>query len=136
LLSKQKIVPDDIVEDGLWLLDEGHCFRNQVLNICSKTGESESHPGILFESGSIETIKNMVRSNMGYSLIPQLSVNDELDRDLVRRFRDPQLTREVSIVTYKNFTREVLLNHLRESIMNNIPDDFKKNHYFVRVKWR
>ena len=78
----------------------------------------------------------MVRSNMGYSLIPQLSVNDELDRDLVRRFRDPQLTREVSIVTYKNFTREVLLNHLRESIMNNIPDDFKKNHYFVRVKWR
>ena len=136
LLQKKEVAPEDIIDDGLWLLNEGHCFRNQVLNICGKTRTTPAHPGMTFESGSIETIKNMVRSDMGYSLVPELSVNNEIDHDLVRRFKEPQLTREVSLVVHKNFTKEVLLDRLRQSIVENIPGSFSKNNRFVRVKWR
>ena len=136
LLQKQEVEPGDIVEEGLWLLNEGHCFRNQVLNICNKTSELPSHPGLSFESGSIETIKNMVRSDMGYSLIPELSINNLMDKDLVRRFKEPQLTREISLVVHHSFTKEVLLDHMRKSIVDHIPDDFKRNNRVVRVKWR
>ncbi len=136
LLKKKEISPPDIVDEGLWLLSEGHCFRNQVLNICNKTTDAPAQPGLLFESGSIETIKNMVRSDLGYSLIPELSVNEETDRELVRRFREPQLTREISIVVYRNFTRETLLTNLRKAILDRIPDSFKKNERFITVKWR
>ena len=136
ILQKEKVEPADIVEEGLWLLNEGHCFRNQVLNICNKAGKSPARTGLSFESGSIETIKNMVRSDMGYSLIPELSFNERLDKDLVRRFNEPQLTREVSIVVHKSFTKEVLLNHLHRSITDSIPARFKKNKRFITVKWR
>ena len=136
LLSKQQVDPSDIVDDGLWLLNEGHCFRNQVMNICNKTNSSQTHPGLTFESGSIETIKNMVRSDMGYSLIPELSVNELLDKNLVRRFREPQLSREISIVVHKSFPKEQLLNHLKRTIVNNVPDSFKKNNGYITVKWR
>ncbi|RKD86539.1 hydrogen peroxide-inducible genes activator [Mangrovibacterium diazotrophicum] len=135
LLEKEYVDQKDIVGDGLWLLNEGHCFRNQVMNICSMQTKAAAHPGLSFESGSIETIKNMVRSDMGYSLIPELSVNEQIDRDLVRRFKAPELTREISLVAHHSFTRSVLLDHLRKSIVAGIPSTFKRNTNVARVKW-
>ena len=135
LLEKQEVDPNDIVSDGLWLLNEGHCFRNQVLNICNQHNAASSHPGLSFESGSIETIKNMIRSDMGYSLIPELSVNEQMDQDLVRRFKEPQLTREISLVVHQSFTRSVLIDHLRQEIVASIPSTFVKNTPVVRIKW-
>lgn len=136
LLKKKEITPADIVEHGLWLLNEGHCFRNQVLNICNKTNTIPAHPGVSFESGSIETIKNMVQSDMGYSLVPELSVTMKSEKDLVRRFQEPELTREISMVVHNSFTKEVLLDHLRQTIIENVPSSFKTNNRFVRIKWR
>ncbi len=135
-LKKDKIEAGDIVNEGLWLLNEGHCFRNQVLNICNKAHPDTSHNQLYFESGSIETIKNMVRNVAGYSLIPELSVNGPEDKFMIRRFNDPQPTREISLVVHHSFTRELLLDHLRRSIVENIPDTFNRNTGFVRIKWR
>lgn len=136
LLHKQEIEPRDITEEGLWLLNEGHCFRNQVLNICNQTGDMPAQTGLTFESGSIETIKNMVRGDMGYSLIPELSVNETIDRDFVRRFKEPQVTREISIVVHHSFTKQKLLSRFRRVIIDNIPDSFKQNYQNITVKWR
>jgi len=136
LLEKEEIDVADITDEGLWLLNEGHCFRNQVLNICNKTGKANKTREFTFESGSIETIKNMVQHDMGYSLVPELSITNPFDKPLVRRFSEPQLTREISLVVHQSFTKEVLLDHLRQTIVASIPPGFKKNSSFVRVKWK
>ena len=131
---KQEINPDELSEKGLWLLTEGHCLRNQVLNICSeKNARSGSFS---YESGSIETLKNLVKHNMGYTLVPELSVLNDMTDQRIKRFTTPEPIREVSLVVHKSFTKEAVLEQLRESIIQHIPKNFTKAKSFVRVKWR
>lgn len=136
LSHKDIIQPDDITKEGLWLLNQGHCFRNQVLNICNQEVDFSPHEGFSFESGSIETLKNMVRNNLGYTLVPELSVNEPVDKTYIRAFTDPKPVREVSLVVHNSFTKELLLTNLRKAIIENVPAHFKKNQRFVTVKWR
>ena len=118
--------------DGLWLLNQGHCFRDQVLNICTKKEAKTS--ALLYESGSIETLKRLIKRNYGYTLVPSLSV--DLDDKHVIPFSDPQPIREVSIVVHKSFSKEVLIERLRDEILASIPEDFKKHNHYFRVRWR
>lgn len=118
--------------ENLWLLKEGHCLKNQVLNICENREEARS---IEFESGSIETLKNMVRKYGGYTLIPEMSIN-ALDTVNIHHFREPKPTREVSLVVHSNFAKENLLDKIRKEVLAIIPEEFSKNQRFIRVKWR
>lgn len=134
ILKKQMATSEDMQQNGLWVLDQGHCFRNQVLNICGKK-EGRAVERISFDSGSIETLKNMIKGHSGFTLVPELSVKPE-DKALVRRFETPEPAREVSLVVHHTFTKELLLKHLRKSIQSSIPTEFKKNNRFVTVQWR
>jgi LysR family hydrogen peroxide-inducible transcriptional activator len=134
LYQKSHLKPENLPMRGLWLLNQGHCFRNQVLNICEeKKNETSSFS---YESGSIETLKNMVRSNMGYTLVPELSVIDELNSPKIQRFESPEPVREISLVVHNSFTKETLIEKIRESILPNIPANFQKGKRFNKVKWR
>jgi LysR family hydrogen peroxide-inducible transcriptional activator len=135
LYQKSDLKPENLPMRGLWLLNQGHCFRNQVLNICEEKKKSET-ANFSYESGSIETLKNMVRSNMGYTLGPELSVIDELNSPKIQRFEQPEPVREISIVVHNSFTKETLIEKIRESILPNIPENFQKGKRFVKVKWR
>ena len=136
LSKKELITSDDVTNEGLWILNDGHCFRNQVLNICGKDNISNKFRGFTFESGTIETLKNMVRNKMGYTLIPELSVNSKIDKPYIRNFAEPKPVREISIVVRKSFTKEKLITILRKEIINIVPEHFKKNERFFTVKWR
>ena len=134
LNSKELVTPQDLTPNDLWLLDEGHCFRNQVLNICeNKKKINPTEGGFYFQSGSIETLKKLVSKSFGYTLIPELALNSN---DLVKRFTEPELVREVSLVVHNSFTKERLLGNLRKEIVKCVPDSFKKNNRFVTVNWR
>ncbi|UII20614.1 hydrogen peroxide-inducible genes activator [Fulvivirga ligni] len=136
VLRKEKATAADITKKGLWLLDQGHCFRNQVLNICDESKNGDNGNRITFESGSIETLKNMIQSHSGYTLVPELAVNQKHDYEYIRRFEEPQPAREVSLVVHNSFTKELLLTKLRKYIIKGVPDSFKKNERFITVKWR
>ncbi|MBL3655197.1 hydrogen peroxide-inducible genes activator [Fulvivirga sediminis] len=136
LLKKEAADPANIERKGLWLLDKGHCFRNQVLNICDEERHNNTETRISFESGSIETLKNMIQSHSGFTLIPELAVHPSYDNDFVKRFKEPQPAREVSLVVHNSFTKELLLSKLRKYILKGVPDGFKKNERFITVKWR
>lgn len=136
LSQKDLIQPEEITKEGLWLLSQGHCFRNQVLKICNQKVDSSPHTGFSFESGSIETLKNMVKSDLGYTLVPELSVNLVTDKPYIRKFTEPQPVREVSLVVHNSFTKELLLIELRKAIIAKVPKAFKKNERFVTVQWR
>lgn len=131
---KKEIKPEDISDKGLWLLNQGHCFRNQVLNICNS--RSSAGGNVAYESGSIETLKNLVKWNMGYTLVPELAVTHELDNPMLKRFTSPEPIREVSLVVHNSFTKEALLGKLRDEILQSIPSHFSKGKKFIQVKWR
>ena len=136
LFKLKKVRPEDVTTEGLWLLNKGHCFRNQVLNICNKRDVPSAFRGIVYESGSIETLKNLVKSNVGYTLVPELAVTHEIENPMVKRFTDPQPAREVSIVVHNSFSKETLLVKLREEILAKIPDRFIKSKKFIKVNWK
>lgn len=133
LLENKEISMESLEDlENLWLLKDGHCFKNQVLNICEHPAENRS---IQFESGSIETLKKMVKKYGGYTLIPEMSI-DESDKENIAYFKSPKPTREVSLAVHKNFAKENLLINIRKEILKIIPEEFAKNERFISVKWR
>lgn len=146
ILRQSPLLPDHVQQKDLWILEQGHCFRNQVLNLCTYEGDlstSKLHESVVrpsksftFQAGSIETLKNLVRNNLGYTIIPEMSVHPDLDAQLVKRFAEPQPAREVSLVVNKTFAREQLLVELRKAILEVVPAGFRKNERYVGVAWR
>ena len=146
ILQRSPLLPDHVDPKSLWILQQGHCFRNQMLNICNaapsssgmerKNGSGPDVGSFTFQAGSIETLKNMVRNNAGYTIIPEMSVHPTTDKNHIKRFAPPQPAREVSLVVSKSFTREKLLVELRKAILKVVPEDFRKNERYVGVAWR
>lgn len=137
ILTNDPLLPEHVNQEELWIMEQGHCFRNQVLNICNfPSGGRHLGRSVTFQAGSIETLKNMVRNNLGYTIIPEMSVHPELDREYVKPFAAPQPAREVSLVVSKAFSREQLLVELRKSILAVVPDRFRKNERYMGVAWR
>lgn len=132
LSKKNKIKEEDLDINEIWLLNKGNCFRDQVLNICQNKNSSHllTNP-INFESGNFETLKNMVLQGSGYTLLPQMAV-DQLSnahKKLTRPFYRPIPTREVSLIHTKHCVKRKILDALEEEILASIPDqlrDFKK----------
>lgn len=135
LYQSKNITPDMIDTHKLLILEEGHCFRDQALELCSKRVKGNT-VGFEYESGSIEALKGLVEKGFGYTLVPEMSVLEDLDDPRVVRFAEPQPVREVSIVVHHSFTKEGLIEKLREAILNSIPDSFKRIRYFQKVQWR
>lgn len=129
------ITTKDLNAQEMLVLEEGHCFREQALAIC-KDRRSKIKEGFEFQSGSIEALKGLVRKGMGYTMVPELSVLEDLDQANIRRFDSPEPVREVSIAVHNSFTKESLVDGIRNSILNAIPDRFKKVEHFMRVEWR
>jgi LysR family hydrogen peroxide-inducible transcriptional activator len=131
--SKKEISVKEVENmKDVWLLEKGHCFRNQVLNICGNTDNTKN---IQFQSGSIEALKRMVNSYGGFTLVPEMAINSG-DSEHVLRFSEPKPVREVSLVTHQSFYKEVLLDALRTEVLEKTPDKFVKNKRFIKINWR
>ncbi|NQV74657.1 MAG: LysR family transcriptional regulator [Bacteroidetes bacterium] len=122
LIHKKNLQASDINLDDLWLLNEGHCMRNQILNICKRKKSDDLKP-FEYNTDSVETLKRMVEMNKGITLLPELSISDfsvkQLDR--VRYFKSPEPTREISIVTHRNYLKRKLILTLEKEILDAIP---------------
>jgi len=124
LARRKKIREDDLDLKEIWLLNKGNCFRDQVLNICSERGrEDEVGGNIRFESGNLETLKNMVLTSSGYTVLPHLAVSQltAQRRKLIREFQPPVPTREVSLVHARSVLKERVIDALEETILKRLP---------------
>jgi LysR family hydrogen peroxide-inducible transcriptional activator len=134
LAGQATVQPTDLQSPGLWLMQQGHCFRNQVVNLC---GASSPTGAVTYESGSIETLKELVRRHHGYTLVPELAVVDEVDYNpLLKRFADPAPVREVSLVVRHGFVRTTLLAALRNLILASVPARLHAGKAREKVRWR
>ena len=122
------------VED-VWVLNEGHCFRNQVLNICQPPAASASQ--FKFQSGSLEALKKIVDRHGGLTLLPELATIDmsDLEQENLRWFKEPKPVREVSLVTHRSFLKRKITEALFNEIINSIPDDLKSIKNTQVVRW-
>ncbi|VAW28962.1 Hydrogen peroxide-inducible genes activator =_ OxyR [hydrothermal vent metagenome] len=136
LFKKLELTGSDINLKDVWVLNEGHCFRNQVLNIC-KPRKSESEK-FRFECGSLEALKKIVDHHNGLTLLPELATLDMTDGELekVRTFADPVPVREVSLVVHKSFAKQGLTKALYNSVKKSIPDDISSKKSGKVIKWR
>ena len=127
LLKKKYILASEIDPNELWLLEEGHCMRSQVINLCAlKELEKEKHQ-LDFAAGSIETLKKIIEINKGITILPKLALRDMSERQLqhVRYFKAPAPIREIGIVTYRNHVKEPLIEALKKEITQHIPKEMK-----------
>lgn len=126
LIDKKYVLPNDIDPNQLWLLEEGHCFRSQVLNLCELRKRGDFH--VKYETGNIETLKRMVDKSDGITILPELAVMEfsKPQLKLVKRLKEPSPAREVSLVTHRDYIKSKLIKTLKEEILNIVPKPMQK----------
>jgi LysR family transcriptional regulator, hydrogen peroxide-inducible genes activator len=126
---KTYVLPQDIDPNKLWLMEEGHCFRSQIVNLCELRRSSELSSHFEYEAGSIETLRRMVELNDGITILPELTTLDMTAKQmqLIRHFKKPAPMREVSIVVHRDFVKKRLIEALKEEIIAAVPERIKKN---------
>lgn len=123
LFNNEVIRTSDLNGEQLWLLDEGHCFRDQLVRFCQMKSARASQ--LAYHLGSMETFMRMVESGKGVTFIPELAVLqlDDAQKELVRSFAIPCPTRQVVLLTNKNFIRHTLLEVLVKEIKLSVPKE-------------
>lgn len=122
LFSHKNIKTSDLGNEFLWLLDEGHCFRDQLVKFCNLKSAAESKSK--YSLGSIETFMRMVESGQGVTFIPELALSQLSDaqKGLARPFALPIPVRDVVLLTNKNFIRHSIANLVIEAVKKNVPE--------------
>jgi LysR family hydrogen peroxide-inducible transcriptional activator len=121
--SKGGVASEDLKKETMLLLGTGHCFRDQVLEVCPELMRFSSEAeGIqkTFEGSSLETIRHMVASGLGITVLPMSSVPEKTPRNSLIEylpFRKPVPDRRVVLVWRKSFTRTAAIEALRKSIL-------------------
>lgn len=122
LAKASKVDQKDLNSGDLWLLTEGHCFREQSLLICKNRKKfSDQNKNFVFESGSLETIKRMIDQENGFTLLPFLATLDIKNSKQLKEFNNPVPTREVSLVYNSYFKKNKIKESLIKAIQHNIP---------------
>lgn len=127
LFHKEVIRTSDIAGSReLWLLDEGHCFRDQMVRFCQMKSSQTSQ--LAYNLGSMETFMRMVESGKGITFIPALAAMQlsESQQELVREFAIPVPTRQLLLITNRNFIRQTLLEVIVKEIQASVPKDMLK----------
>lgn len=138
LATKPKIELKDIATPEIWLLSDGHCFRDQVINLCAFNGATNSALPFHFEAGSLETIMNIIDKEGGMTIIPELATigMSEARFDHVRRFTDTNPLREVSLVYSRHFAKYKLVELLWKEISASMPEKLLQKNRGNIVEWR
>ena len=138
LHNKEKIKVKDIATPEIWLLSDGHCFRHQVVNLCSFKGASNEELPFHFEAGSLETLMNIIDKEGGITLIPELASVDmaESRRKHVRSFSDVTPLREVSLVYSRHFAKNKLVDLLWKEMSSSMPQALLNRDRGTIVEWK
>jgi LysR family transcriptional regulator, hydrogen peroxide-inducible genes activator len=131
LLSLSQISDKDLSLEDIWLLNEGHCFRDQAIEICKRVkGQGSKSKNLTFESGNLETLKRLVDQNFGYTLLPSLAIlgmSASEQKKKVRFFKPPVPIREVSVVYSRNYLKKSIIEALHKEVVSSLPKELKES---------
>ena len=124
--KKKRVRPDELSGENLLVLNAGHCFRAQVLEACPGQANTASPEG---RSGSsLETIRNMVASGLGVSVLPAMALQPKYGNKLVKEiaFTDPVPSRKVAIAWRASFSRPKAIEALATAVREVKLDGLKR----------
>lgn len=125
LAAQKKIKTSQLKYPDIWLLEEGHCMRNQTLDVC--TAKKTLAPRkFKFESGSLETLKNIVQASGGYTLFPAMALDYVESKTKVIPFERPIPSRQIGLVYRREHYKVNLIETLGEVITQSLPEEIRK----------
>jgi len=134
--KRNDIKSSEIATDKLWLMSEGNCFRTQIINLCDYNLKLEEKKHFKFESGSLETIINMVNAEGGYTLLPKLATINLNSEGVLKSFVNIKPLREVGLVFSRTNVKSKLLKLLAKEIKSAVPKNMLEKGNGEIVYWR
>jgi LysR family transcriptional regulator, hydrogen peroxide-inducible genes activator len=113
----------------LWLLEEGHCLRNQIENFCELKQKQNKNSQLKLKTGSLETVIKLADNYAGMTLLPELVIHDWSEEQLnhIRHFSGEKPMREISIISEKTYKRNAILQALKSEIFLHLPKKIIEN---------
>ena len=138
LLKKKEVGHEDIVTSDIWMLGNGHCFRNQVVNLCEMSASQHKNLPFEFESNSLETLMRIVDVEGGFTLFPELALQymSPEKKKQVRSIANTKPLREVSVIYSRHFTKQRLITLLCDEIKSVVPAHMLKRDRGMIVEWK
>jgi len=127
-----------IKTDDIWLLNDGHCFRHQIVNLCDLDSYASPSLPFEFEGGNLDTLIKIIDKEGGYTLIPELTYFDldEVKKEQVRKFENMAPLREVSLVYTRKFEKSRIIEKLAEKIQASVPHELLDKSRGSLVEWK
>ena len=124
--GKEFLLPEDINPSELWLLEEGHCLRSQIINLCELKQQEQER--LQYNSGSLETLIEIVRHHKGITIIPELTAMNfnESDQQNLGRFQQPAPYREMSLVIHHHSAKRKFTEAIQDVIEEIIPMEMRQ----------
>lgn len=137
-LEQEEVNLKDIESSEIWMLGDGHCFRNQVVNLCGVSADKQRRLPFGFESSSLETLMHIVDAEGGFTLIPELAMQymPEAKRQQVRHFSKDKPLREVSVIYSRHYAKQRLIALLCDEIRAVVPARMLKADRGTVVEWK
>ena len=117
IADKKEIEVSDLNLDEILLLQDGHCFRDGILNLCKNQDVAPAN-NFQIQSGSFETLIKLADEGLGLTLLPYLHTLDlkETDKLKLKHFKDPKPAREISLIFPRTELKIQIIDALRQSI--------------------
>ena len=127
--EKQYVLPEELYEQNIWFLDEGHCFKNQAMTLCDFKQGTQGNNNLNFAGSSFETLLSLTDSFGGYTLLPELFTRTlpRSRQKKTRAFVHPLPVREISLVTYRPLLKRKALSAVADIIRKKIPPLLRTN---------
>lgn len=135
-LEKKSITVQDIDMQNFWMLNEGNCLRNQIINLCSEQiNKIQSKKNFKYETSSVESLRKMVDKSGGATILPEFSILDfaEENMERVRYFKGEEPVREISMVTNAHFVRMYILQKIMDEVLTLVPSNMKVQNEHRKV---
>jgi len=117
LFKEKMLTPEELEMDDILLLEDGHCFKESVLNLC-RSFKNDNKKSFQLASGSFDTLIKLTKEGLGMTLLPYLHTLDlnDVDKTHLREFKNPPPAREVSLIYHKSQLKMQLIEALKTSI--------------------
>lgn len=117
LFNNKQINEEELEVEDILLLEDGHCFKDSILNLC-RNHKIDNKKGFSLESGSFDTLIKLSKEGLGMTLLPYLHTLDlnDVDKAHLREFQNPPPAREVSLIYHKSQLKMQLIEALKKTI--------------------
>ncbi len=132
-IAEPFINPNKLDKTNLWLLEEGHCFREQVINLCDLKTTAQGR--FKYKAGSVQSLINLVNQYRGSTVIPEMAVKSlsAAHKKKITPFDSPSPVREVSLVVHRYSPYKMVFDTLYDLIRAKIPQHMKHKEEYITL---